>query len=64
MTDTTVYDLEANFAAPDITPDMYDTYCDDQDWQNFLAGLNKDGGLTGFSVKYRVYKGYLVTVCI
>ena len=43
MTNTSVYDLEANFAAPDITPDMYDTYCDDQDWQHFLASLNKDG---------------------
>ena len=39
MKDTLLEEIEANFVAPDITPDMYDTTCDDQDWKLFLGSL-------------------------
>ncbi|XP_025077412.1 GON-4-like protein [Pomacea canaliculata] len=41
LTTTSLYDIEEAFVAPDITPDMYDTHCDDSDWQEFLRGLHK-----------------------
>ncbi|KAL4239657.1 Paired amphipathic helix repeat [Mactra antiquata] len=39
LNDCSILDLEANFVAPDITPDMYDTTCDDTDWRDFLTGF-------------------------
>lgn len=33
--------LEANFVAPDITADMYDTDCDDEEWNEFLRDFMK-----------------------
>ena len=39
MKDTLLEEIEANFVAPDITPDMYDTTCDDQEWKHFLGSL-------------------------
>nr|KAG5709905.1 hypothetical protein BaRGS_029947 [Batillaria attramentaria] len=44
LTATSLYDIEEAFVAPDITPDMYDTFCDDTDWQDFLKGLQKCSG--------------------
>ena len=41
MTDTSILELEANFVAPDITEDMYETQCDDTDWEGFLTSLTK-----------------------
>ena len=44
LTTTSLYDIEEAFVAPDITADMYDTMCDDSDWQDFLMSLHKSGG--------------------
>ncbi|XP_015910529.2 uncharacterized protein [Parasteatoda tepidariorum] len=41
LTDTPLEELEASFFAPDITVDMYDTTCDDEDWKKFLADLSR-----------------------
>lgn len=38
LTDCSILDIEANFVAPDITQDMYET-CDDYDWAEFLSTL-------------------------
>ena len=42
LKDTPLDVIESNFVAPDITPDMYDTICNDKDWTCFLESLNKD----------------------
>ena len=42
LTDTPLDELEANFVAPDITEDMYDTECNNEEWTTFLSTLNKD----------------------
>ncbi|KAL5014915.1 hypothetical protein ScPMuIL_009185 [Solemya velum] len=39
LTETSLIEIESNFVSPDITPDMYDTHCDDGDWQAFLKSL-------------------------
>ncbi|KAJ8304229.1 hypothetical protein KUTeg_017812 [Tegillarca granosa] len=39
LTDTSLTELEQNFVAPDITADMYDTNCNDSEWQMFLQSL-------------------------
>lgn len=39
LTETSLIEIESNFVSPDITPDMYDTHCDDGDWQTFLKSL-------------------------
>lgn len=39
--DMSLMELEASFVAPDITEDMYDTECNDEDWQDFLKSLTK-----------------------
>ena len=44
LTDTSIDAIESSFTAPDFTPDMYATYCDDADWMKFLTGLTKDDG--------------------
>lgn len=36
LNDTPLEDLEQAFIPPDITPDLYDTTCDNADWQEFL----------------------------
>ncbi|CAL1274216.1 unnamed protein product [Larinioides sclopetarius] len=41
LNDTPLEDIEASFIAPDITIDMYDTKCDDEEWQEFLRELCK-----------------------
>lgn len=41
LDDTPLECLEAQFMAPDITPDMYDTECDDEEWKEFLVSLIK-----------------------
>ncbi|CAN8005299.1 unnamed protein product [Ixodes hexagonus] len=41
LDDTPLECLEAQFIAPDITPDMYDTDCDDEEWREFLVSLIK-----------------------
>ncbi|XP_046559961.1 GON-4-like protein [Haliotis rubra] len=41
LTDTSLTAIEEAFVAPDITPDMYDTECDDSEWQEFLRSLVK-----------------------
>ncbi|WAQ96839.1 GON4L-like protein [Mya arenaria] len=48
--DQTIFDLEANFVAPDISEDLYDTSCDDNDWKTFLVDFSRlqpDTTLTG-----------------
>ncbi|XP_022671975.1 uncharacterized protein LOC111254892 isoform X2 [Varroa destructor] len=45
LTTEDVEQLEANFIAPDITADMYDTDCDyDDDWNKFLRELMQPRG--------------------
>ena len=44
--DTPLDIIEANFEATDITANLYDTCCDNQDWLNFLNSLGKEGTLT------------------
>lgn len=39
--DTPLECIEAQFIAPDITTDMYDTECDDEEWKEFLVSLVK-----------------------
>ncbi|KAK6180129.1 hypothetical protein SNE40_012334 [Patella caerulea] len=39
LTTTSLSELESTFVAPDITEDMYDTLCDDSEWQEFLSSL-------------------------
>lgn len=46
LTTTSLYDIEEAFVAPDITPDMYDTNCDNTEWQDFLKCLHKSGGMS------------------
>lgn len=41
LEDTSIIDLESTFVPPDFTPDMYDTQCEDEDWQGFLQSLYK-----------------------
>ncbi|KFM77834.1 GON-4-like protein, partial [Stegodyphus mimosarum] len=41
LNDTPLEAIEASFIAPDITVDMYDTHCDDEEWQKFLCDLYK-----------------------
>uniref|UniRef100_T1J6B0 Myb-like domain-containing protein n=1 Tax=Strigamia maritima TaxID=126957 RepID=T1J6B0_STRMM len=36
LTDTLLESIESSFVAPDITTDMYDSVCDDEDWVDFL----------------------------
>ncbi|XP_054714849.1 GON-4-like protein [Uloborus diversus] len=38
---TSLEDIEASYVAPDITMDMYDTTCDDEEWQKFLQAVFK-----------------------
>ena len=45
LDDTPLDIIEANFVAPDITADLYDTCCDNQDWLDFLNSLGKEGTL-------------------
>ena len=44
LTDTPLEVIESEFVAPDIDPDIYDTTCDDTEWNQFLAGLMKATG--------------------
>ncbi|XP_076360289.1 uncharacterized protein LOC143252283 [Tachypleus tridentatus] len=41
LIDTPLEAIEAAFVAPDITPDMYDSDCDDEEWRNFLNDFRK-----------------------
>lgn len=45
LEDTSIIDLESTFVPPDFTPDMYDTQCEDEDWQGFLQSLYKPPGI-------------------
>lgn len=36
MTDTPLEVIEQAFVPPDITIDMYETECDNEDWLNFI----------------------------
>ena len=49
MRDTPLEAIESSFVAPDITEDMYNTACDDQDWQGFLNRLVKTDGKSNSS---------------
>ena len=42
LNDTSLCELESNFIAPDITPDMYETFNEDPDWGDFLLKLGRD----------------------
>ncbi|KAG8183715.1 hypothetical protein JTE90_002782 [Oedothorax gibbosus] len=39
LNDTPLEKIEASFVAPDITMDLYEAHCDDEDWQSFLSEL-------------------------
>merc|ERR1719318_1699392 len=39
MTDTLIEDIEQTFVPPDITPDMYEVTCDNDDYSEFLKEL-------------------------
>ncbi|GIY44803.1 GON-4-like protein [Caerostris extrusa] len=41
LNDTPLETIEASFVPPDITKDMYDTKCVDDEWQKFLCELTK-----------------------
>ncbi|KAK3595161.1 hypothetical protein CHS0354_002761 [Potamilus streckersoni] len=41
LTEKSLTELEANFMAPDITADMYNTECDDKEWKEFLFAIHK-----------------------
>ncbi|XP_012940171.1 uncharacterized protein LOC101853661 isoform X2 [Aplysia californica] len=41
LTSTCITDIESAFVAPDITADMYDNTCKDEDWMQFLSSLYK-----------------------
>ncbi|XP_035209402.1 GON-4-like protein isoform X2 [Stegodyphus dumicola] len=41
LNDTSLEAIEASFVAPDITVDMYDTNCDNEEWKKFLRELSK-----------------------
>ncbi|KFM58845.1 GON-4-like protein, partial [Stegodyphus mimosarum] len=41
LNDTSLEAIEASFIAPDITVDMYDTNCDNEEWKKFLCELSK-----------------------
>ncbi|XP_067144563.1 uncharacterized protein mute isoform X2 [Centruroides vittatus] len=41
LNDTPLEDIEASFVAPDITIDMYDSECDDEEWKDFLNTFSK-----------------------
>lgn len=36
LSETPLGAIEQAFVPPDITTDMYNTHCDNQDWLNFL----------------------------
>ena len=42
LNQTTLVDLESQFVAPDITPDMYPSAHKDDDWLQFLASIHKE----------------------
>ncbi|XP_077868888.1 GON-4-like protein [Saccoglossus kowalevskii] len=42
LIDTPLDLIEANFVAPDITTDMYETNCEDQEWTDWLTSLMKE----------------------
>ena len=44
LENTPLEQIELGFVAPDISADMYDTYCDDTDWKNFLCSFVKNEG--------------------
>jgi len=48
LQDTPLEQIELGFVAPDISADMYDTYCDDTDWKNFLCSIVKSDGIIFF----------------
>ncbi|XP_049959852.1 GON-4-like protein isoform X1 [Schistocerca serialis cubense] len=41
LSDTPLEAIERAFIPPDITTDMYDSECDDEDWKNFLKGFTE-----------------------
>lgn len=41
LSDTPLESIEQAFIPPDITTDMYDIDCDDDDWKNFLTEFTK-----------------------
>nr|CAD7460912.1 unnamed protein product [Timema tahoe] len=41
LSDTPLETIEQAFIPPDITTDMYDLECDDEDWNNFLKDFTK-----------------------
>lgn len=41
LNDTPLEAIEASFVAPDITIDMYDSECDDEEWKDFLNTFSK-----------------------
>lgn len=41
LSDTPLEKIEESFVPPDITTDMYDSECDDEDWKDFLKKFCK-----------------------
>ncbi|KAH1007204.1 hypothetical protein HUJ04_004470 [Dendroctonus ponderosae] len=41
LSSTSLEDIEKAFIPPDITTDMYDMECDDDEWRNFLKGFTE-----------------------
>lgn len=39
MTETPLEVIEQRFLPPDITIDMYETECDNEDWRDFIQGI-------------------------
>jgi len=41
LSDTPLETIEKAFVPPDITTDMYDSECDDEDWKDFLKNFTE-----------------------
>lgn len=41
LSDTPLETIEKAFVPPDITTDMYDSECDDDDWKDFLKNFTE-----------------------
>ena len=44
LSDTPLETIEKAFIPPDITTDMYDSECDDEDWKDFLKNFTEPLG--------------------
>lgn len=53
LTETPLEVIEQRFIPPDITSDMYETECDNEDWRAFIQGIVQPMGK--LRIKYSTY---------